>query len=112
MRCIARATRRLDRAVAIKILPESFAQDPERLARFAREAKMLAALNHSNIGGIHGLEEANGLTALVLELVEGPTLADRIAEGPIPLDDALADRQANRRRARWPHTTKASSIAI
>jgi eukaryotic-like serine/threonine-protein kinase len=80
---------RLERLVAIKILPDSFAQDPERLARFQREAKMLAALNHPHIGGIHGLEEANGVSALVLELVEGPTLADRIAQGPIPIDDAL-----------------------
>jgi len=80
---------KLDRAVAIKTLPESFANDPERLARFEREAKTLAALNHPNIGGIHGLEEANGVTALVLELVDGPTLADRIAQGPIPVDDAL-----------------------
>jgi Tol biopolymer transport system component len=75
--------------VAIKILPEVFAQDPERLARFQREAKTLAALNHPNIGGIYGLEDANGVMALVLELVEGPTLADRIAQGRIPLDEAL-----------------------
>jgi serine/threonine-protein kinase len=81
---------KLDRAVAIKILPESFAGDPDRLARFEREAKTLAALNHPNIGGIHGLEEANGVSALVLELVEGPTLADRIAQGAIPLDESLA----------------------
>jgi eukaryotic-like serine/threonine-protein kinase len=80
---------RLDRAVAIKILPESFAHDPERRARFEREAKTLAALNHPNIGGIHGLEEANGVTALVLELVEGATLCDRITQGPIPADEAL-----------------------
>jgi serine/threonine protein kinase len=81
---------RLDRAVAIKILPESFVADPERIARFQREAKTLAALNHPNIGGIHGLEETNGAAALVLELVEGPTLADRIAQGRLPLDEALA----------------------
>jgi len=88
---------KLDRVVAIKILPESFADDPERLARFAREAKTLAALNHPNIAIIHGFEEGHastspGLTAvqaLVMELVEGPTLADRIAEGPIPIDEAL-----------------------
>src|SRR5687767_8613649 len=65
----------LDRAVAIKVLPESFAHDPERLARFNREAKTLAALNHPHIGGIYGVEEANGVSALVLELVEGLTLA-------------------------------------
>jgi Tol biopolymer transport system component len=80
---------RLDRAVALKVLPESVANDADRLARFQREAKTLAALNHPNIGGIHGLEEANGLTALVLELVEGPTLADRITQGALPLDEAL-----------------------
>ena len=80
---------RLGRDVALKILPEPFADDPERLARFQREAKTLAALNHPNIGGIHGLEETNGVTALVLELVDGPTLAERIARGPIPLDEAL-----------------------
>jgi serine/threonine protein kinase/DNA-binding beta-propeller fold protein YncE len=80
---------KLDRHVAIKILPESFAQDPDRLARFEREAKVLASLNHPNIGAIYGLEEAEGLRALVLELVEGPTLADRIAEGPIAVGDAL-----------------------
>jgi Tol biopolymer transport system component len=80
---------KLDRSVALKILPESFAHDPDRLARFQREAKALAALNHPNIAIIHGFEEAHGIQALVMELVEGPTLADRIAEGPIPLDDAL-----------------------
>ena len=71
------------------MLPESFVSDPERVARFQREAKTLASLNHPHIGGIHGLEEANGVTALVLELVEGPTLADHIARGAIPLDEAL-----------------------
>ena len=80
---------KLDRDVALKILPEAFVHDPDRVARFQREAKTLASLNHPNIGGIYGLEEANGVTALVLELVEGPTLADRIARGPIPLDEAL-----------------------
>ncbi len=80
---------KLDRDVAIKALPESFANDPERLARFQREAQMLASLNHPNIGGIYGLEEAAGVRALVMELVEGPTLADRIAQGSIPLDEAL-----------------------
>ena len=80
---------KLDRAVAIKILPESFAQDPERLARFEREAKILAALNHPNIAIVHGFEEANAIQALVMELVEGPTLADRITQGPIPLHETL-----------------------
>ena len=80
---------RLDRQVAIKVLPESFAHDSERLARFEREAKTLAALNHPHIGGIYGIEEANGVKALVLELVEGPTLADRIELGPVPIGEAL-----------------------
>src|SRR2546422_997056 len=80
---------RLGRQVAIKILPEPFARDPERLARFEREAHVLASLNHPNIAAIYGLEETDGVRALVLELVEGPTLADRIAEGAIPLAEAL-----------------------
>src|SRR5262245_15193692 len=80
---------RLNRDVALKVLPESFIHDTERVARFRREAQVLASLNHPHIGAIHGLEDANGVTALVLELVEGPTLADRIAQGPIPLDEAL-----------------------
>ena len=79
----------LKRAVAIKVLPESVAGDAERLARFQREAEVLASLNHPNIASIYGLERAGGTTALVLELVEGPTLADRIAQGPIPIDEAL-----------------------
>src|SRR5499425_306367 len=79
----------LKRAVAIKVLPEAFASDTERLARFQREAEILAALNHPNIAHIHGLERAEGTVALVMELVEGPTLADRIAQGPISLDDAF-----------------------
>ena len=79
----------LNRQVALKILPDAFASDPDRLARFTREAQILASLNHPNIAAIHGIEESDGTRALVLELVEGPTLADRIAEGPIPLDEAL-----------------------
>ena len=79
----------LNRQVALKILPDAFAADPDRLARFTREAQILASLNHPNIAQIHGIEEAEGTRALVLELVEGPTLADRIAKGPIPLDEAL-----------------------
>jgi len=80
---------RLQRDVAIKVLPEAFAQDADRLARFEREARTLAALNHPNIAHIYGLEDANGVKALVMELVEGPTLADRTAHGPIPLDEVL-----------------------
>ena len=79
----------LNRQVALKILPEAFASDPDRLARFQREAQVLASLNHPNIAAIYGLEEAEDTRALVLELVEGPTLADRIAQGPIPVDEAL-----------------------
>jgi len=82
---------KLGRAVAIKVLPRVFTSDPERLSRFEREARMLAAMNHPHIGAIYGVEEADGEThALMLELVEGETLADRITRGPIPLDDALA----------------------
>ena len=79
----------LKRQVAIKVLPQMVAADPERLARFQREAEVLAALNHPNIAHIHGLEKTGGTFALVMELVEGPTLADRIAQGPIALADAL-----------------------
>ena len=80
---------KLDRDVALKILPDAFVHDPERLARFQREAKVLASLNHPNIAAIHGLEESGDSPALVLEYVEGPTLQDRISQGPIPLDEAL-----------------------
>ena len=80
---------RLQRDVAIKVLPDILAADPERLARLTREAQLLAALNHPNIAAIYGFEEAGPVHALTLELVEGPTLADRIAHGPIPLDEAL-----------------------
>ncbi len=80
---------KLDRDVALKVLPEAFTADPDRLARFEREAKVLASLNHQNIGGIHGLEDSGDVRALVLELIEGPTLADRIKHGPIPVDEAL-----------------------
>jgi Tol biopolymer transport system component len=80
---------RLNRDVAIKILPEQFAFDADRIARFNREAQVLASLNHPNIATIHGFEESDGVQGLVLELVEGQTLADRIAHGPIPLDEAL-----------------------
>ena len=80
---------RLKRDVALKILAASSAGDPERLARFQREAHVLASLDHPNIGAIYGIEDSDGITALVLQLVEGDTLADRIARGPIPLDEAL-----------------------
>ena len=80
---------RLDRDVALKVVPNLFASDPERLARFEREAKTLAALNHPNIAQIYGLEESNGTRALVMELVEGEDLSQRIARGPIPIEEAL-----------------------
>jgi len=79
----------LDREVAIKILPEAFTEDPERLARFEREAKLLASLNHSNIAAIYGLEEADGVRFLTMELIPGQTLAEMIGIGPLPVDEAL-----------------------
>ena len=80
---------KLKRGVAIKVLPDSFANDADRLARFTREAQTLASLNHPNIAAIHGLEEVDGVRALVMELVEGEDLSQRIARGAIPLDEAL-----------------------
>src|ERR1700724_2992714 len=81
---------KLGRDVAIKVLPEAFAHDPERLSRFQREAKMLAALNHPNIATIFGLEQANDTSYLVMELVAGETLAERIKrEGALPIEEAL-----------------------
>jgi eukaryotic-like serine/threonine-protein kinase len=80
---------KLGRDVALKVLPEAFARDAERMARFQREAKSLASLNHSNIASIYGLEDSGATHALVMELVEGPTLADRIRSGPIPIEEAL-----------------------
>jgi eukaryotic-like serine/threonine-protein kinase len=81
---------RLGRSVAVKVLPEAFAKDPERIARFEREAKVLAALNHSNIAALHGFEQSGETHFLVMELVEGETLATRISRGPIPAEEALA----------------------
>jgi serine/threonine-protein kinase len=80
---------KLGRDVALKILPTEFTHDPKRIARFKREAQVLATLNHPHIGAIYGLEGSDGVQALVLELVEGPTLADRIIQGPFPFDEAL-----------------------
>src|SRR2546426_4886753 len=80
---------KLGRHVAIKVLPDAFAKDVERMGRFEREAQVLASLNHPNIATIHGLEESNNIRGLVMELVEGPTLADRIVKGAIPLEEAL-----------------------
>src|SRR6202166_1570305 len=82
---------KLGRDVAIKVLPEAFAHDPERLSRFQREAKMLAALNHPNIATIHGLEQSSGTSYLVMELVSGETLQERIRrDGPVPIEEALS----------------------
>ena len=81
---------KLGRDVAIKILPSQFTADPERRSRFSREARLLATLNHPNIGAIYGLEETDGVTALVLELVDGPTLGERLERGPLPVSEGLA----------------------
>src|SRR5579864_2451416 len=81
---------KLGREVALKVLPDAFASDTDRLARFEREAHTLAALNHPNIAAIYGVEESDGVRALVMELVEGETLAERIAAGPVPIPEALA----------------------
>ena len=81
---------KLNRHVALTILPAAFAADRERLARFRREAQLLASLSHPHIGHIYGLEDSDAVRALVLELIEGQTLADRIAQGPVPIADALA----------------------
>jgi serine/threonine protein kinase len=80
---------KLKRQVAIKILPPSLAADRDRLVRFQREAEVLASLNHPNIAAIYGLEESEGITALVMELVEGDDLSQRLARGAIPIDEAL-----------------------
>jgi serine/threonine-protein kinase len=92
---------RLNRDVALKVLPEVFARDAERMARFRREAQVLASLNHPNIATIHGLEESNGHCALVMELVEGPTLAEkiRVAQGPPSGPAAFQLEQPQRRKA-------------
>ena len=81
---------KLDRDVAIKVLPEVFARDASRMARFGREAKVLAALDHPNIAAIYGLEDSGDTRALVMQLAEGPTLAERIARGPIPIEESLS----------------------
>jgi serine/threonine protein kinase len=81
---------KLGRDVALKILPDAFASDPDRLARFEREARTLAALNHPHIAQIYGVEDSGATHALVMELVEGPTLAERIVEGPLAIDETLA----------------------
>ncbi len=99
----------LQRDVAIKLLSEALARDPEHLARFAREARMLAALNHPNIAAIYGLEERDGVRFLVLELVEGEPLDARLAAGPLPVSEAL-DLAGQIADALSPRTRRASSI--
>jgi serine/threonine protein kinase len=84
---------RLNRDVALKVLPPAFTADPDRVARFEREAQLLASLNHAHIGSIYGLEDAGNVPALVLELVEGDTLDDRVRRGALPLSEALAVAQ-------------------
>ena len=79
----------LSREVAIKVLPEQFTKDPQRLARFEREAKLLASLNHPNIAAIYGFEEADDVRFLAMELVPGETLQERVAKGPVPVEEAL-----------------------
>jgi len=80
---------KLKREVAVKVLPDGLAHDAVRLARFRREAELLATLNHQNIGTLYGLEESSGAPAMIMELVPGPTLADRIAQGPLAIDEVL-----------------------
>src|SRR5476649_3048441 len=84
---------KLKRQVAIKILAPSVAADADRLARFQREAEVLASLNHPNIAAIYGLEDSGGMTALVMELVEGEDLSQRLARGAIPLDEARSEER-------------------
>jgi serine/threonine protein kinase len=84
---------KLGRRVAIKLLPEAFSHDDERVARFEREAHVLASLNHPNIAAIHGIEESGGRKFLVMELVPGETLAEQIARGPLPVEEALHIRR-------------------
>ena len=101
----------LNRFVALKVLPSSFDSDPDRIARFRREAQLLAQLNHPSIASIYGLEESEGVQALVLELVEGGTLADRIKHGALPPPRHSASRGKSPKRC-GPLTRKGSSTGI
>ncbi len=103
--------KKLGRDVAIKVLPEEFAKDADRVARFQREAKLLASLNHPNIASIHGLEESDGTHFLVLELIEGDTLADRLKSGAIPVEESLK-LLFRLRRPLKPPTRRVSSTGI
>src|SRR4051812_23403620 len=89
-RVFAARDSRLGRSVAVKVLPEALASDPERIARFEREARMLAALNHPNIASLIGIDQSDGVHFIVMELIEGETLADRIRRGPLAERDAIA----------------------
>jgi len=91
---------KLRRDVALKLLPDHFLDDADRLSRFQREARVLASLNHPNIAQVYGLEESGSARCIVMELVEGETLADRIARGPIPVEQALNIVASDRGRAR------------
>jgi serine/threonine protein kinase len=102
---------KLNRDVALKVLPDSFASDRDRLARFTREAQTLASLNHPNIAAIYGIEESSGVRALVMELVEGNDLSQRIARGAIPVDERRRSRRKSPTRSK-PRTSRGSSIAI
>ena len=102
---------KLGREVALKILPATFTNDPERVARFRREAQVLASLNHSHIAQIHGLDEANGTQFLVLELVDGESLDRRTARGRIPVDEALGITKQIAEALEAAHE-KGSSIGI
>ena len=103
---------KLGRDVAIKVVADAFLSDPDRLARFEREARVLATLNHPHIGAIYGLEETDGVRGLVLELVEGATLAERLASGPLPIPGGAHASRARSRTRSKPRTTRASSTAI
>ena len=98
----------LKREVAIKVLPEQFTQDTERLARFQREAQVLASLNHPNISAIHSLEHSDGVHFLAMELVEGETLAERVAKGPLAVEEVL---EISRQIAEALEAAQGSSIA-
>ena len=100
---------KLGRDVALKVLPSSFTNDSQRVARFRREAQVLASLNHPRIAAIYGLEEANGSQFLILELVEGESLDERIARGPIQVDEAVG---IARQIAEALEAARASSIGI
>jgi serine/threonine protein kinase len=100
---------KLEREVAIKVLPAAFSEDPERLARFEREARLLAQLHHPHVASVFGLEESEGVSALVMELVEGPTLAGRLTRGPLPLQEALAGVRPDS-RARLPRGPRLSPL--